>query len=560
MRYHKEKDKSYITMTYAIGVSDFKLLRSSSNLLKQSSFYIDKTLFIKDLLIDGTQVLVFPRPRRFGKTLNLSMLKYFFDIHEAQENRSLFDGLNIAQNADAMEYQGKYPVISFTFKDLKGNTHDEFLSAMKKLIYKVYKEHDYLLTSPLLSQLDKNDLKPYFSTECSLELSVIDIQDAFKTLSAMLGKHHNQQVIILLDEYDTPLTEAYVADYYDQTIHVMRNMLGATFKDNSNLFKGIITGVTRVAKESLFSDFNNPGIYDITKIDYSQYFGFTQEEIATICDQKCLKDITDWYNGYRFGKSTIIYNPWSILNYLKNHQQLEPYWINTSSNDLIKKDLTADKFRDVKALLDGKTLNIEVQPFTVMAELKIDSNAFWNLLFMAGYLTLDKKGHFKIPNKEIKYFFERTIINWFNRPQYPNFLMSLLEDFIQGNIMNIQNKLTAVILDTMSFHDVAENRQEALYHGFMLGMSLGLKGRYEVESNRESGYGRYDIAWFPKDPLKDPGVIFEIKIAQNETAQTALEQMDDKKYATALKKHGCKTIKMYGLHFDGKIVTTKMFA
>ena len=172
------------------------------------------------------------------------------------------------------------------------------------------------------------------------------------------------------------------------------------------------------------------------------------------------------------------------------------------------------------------------------------------------HFTLEKA----IPNKEIKYFFERTIINWFNRPQYPNFLMSLLEDFIKGNIMNIQNKLTAVILDTMSFHDVAENRQEALYHGFMLGMSLGLKGRYEVESNRESGYGRYDIAWFPKDPLKDPGVIFEIKIAQNETAQTALEQMDDKEYATALKKHGCKTIKMYGLHFDGKIVTTKMFS
>ena len=305
MRYHKEKDKSYITMTYAIGVSDFKLLRSSSNLLKQSSFYIDKTLFIKDLLIDGTPVSVFTRPRRFGKTLNLSMLKCFFDIQEAQENRSLFDGLNIFENANAMEYQGQYPVISFTFKDLKGNTHDEFLASLKDLILTCYEEHLYLLTSSKLNYIDQRKLAPYFTND----LSSVEIRNAFKTLSAMLRKHHNQQVIILLDEYDTPLTEAYVNDYYDQTIAVMRGFLGATFKDNSNLFKGIITGVTRVAKESLFSDFNNPGIYDITQIEYSQYFGFTQEEVHAVCDEKCLKDITDWYNGYRFGDRTIIYNP-----------------------------------------------------------------------------------------------------------------------------------------------------------------------------------------------------------------------------------------------------------
>ena len=541
-------------MQYAVGVSDFRMLRSA-NLLDQTSFYIDKTLFIRDLLIDAVQVFVFPRPRRFGKTLNLSMLKCFFDIQEAQENLPLFEGLQITKNAAAMKYQGKYPVISFTFKDFKHSTYDEFLSSMKNLIFTCYKEHEYLLTSPQLTQFDQNDLKPYFTKE----LSSIEIRDAFKTLSALLKKHHNQMAIILLDEYDTPLTEAYVQEYYKESVNVMRGFLGATFKDNRHLFKGIITGVTRVAKESLFSDFNNPGIYDITKNRYAQYFGFTQEEVNAVCDKKCLKDITDWYNGYRFGDNTIIYNPWSIINYLKKHQKLEPYWINTSGNALVKKDLTADKFRDVQTLLDGKSLPIEVQPFTVIADLKRDSKAFWNLLFMAGYLTLDEKGHFKLPNKEIKYFFENVVINWFNREEYPDFLMSLLEDFMQGNEINIQHKLTAVILDTMSFHDVAENRQEALYHGFMLGMSLGLKGRYEVESNRESGYGRYDIAWFPKDPAKDPGVIFEIKISNKETAETALAQIDNKKYATALKKHGCKVIKKYGLHFDGKVVTTKMF-
>ena len=538
-------------MRFSIGTDDFKAIRTNVDSEGRLCFYCDKSLLIKDLIDDGAQVIVLPRPRRFGKTLNLSMLKYFFDITE--DNIALFKGLKIAEHKSIAEnWQGKYPVVFISFKSLKSRNFEQFKVDLKVEITTCYRKHRYLLNSEKLDQFDKEKLLQY-STE---DFDDSGLTYCLKYLTEMLEKHHGQKVIVLIDEYDTPLQEAYLHRFFQDAMGPFRNMLGEVLKGNEHLYKGIITGITRIAKESLFSGVNNIKVYDITTNRYSKYFGFTEDDIKQVCDPACLDDLKSWYNGYTFGDHLTIYNPWSVLNFLSNDYKLEPYWVNTSSNDLIQESLTADKLENVELLIDGKSISIEIEPFTVLDNLKSNNTAFWNLLFVSGFLTLDTDRKMRIPNQEILCFFKKVVLEWFNRGGSSDFLQEFLLSLLDGDNDNVQKTLSRIVIEVFSFHDGTKKNQESFYHGLILGVSLGLKGKYKVKSNRESGYGLYDIALFPENPAKDPGVVIEIKT--RETAEQAVEQIQRKAYSTELKESGCKTIYLYGVRFKGKEVITQL--
>ena len=540
-------------MRFSVGVDDFKKIRTDKDAFGQTCFYCDKSLLILDVINDGASVIVLPRPRRFGKTLNLSMLKCFFDITKP-ENVALFEGLKIADNDVVMKgWQGKYPVVLIGFKAFKCKDFETFKKDFKKIIADCYKNYEYLLSSDKLTEMDKEKIRPYFSPN----FDESGFTFSLKYLTGALEKHYGQKVIVLMDEYDTPLQEAYLHGFFSDAIYPFRAMMGEVFKGNEHLYKGIITGITRITKESLFSGLNNLIVFDITSNRFAQYFGFTEDEVQAACDPAYLEDLKSWYNGYIFGDSLTIYNPWSVLNFLSNDYKLAPYWINTSGNELIRKNLTGDKLEDVRRLIEGKSIDVDLQPFTVLDNLKESKESFWNLLFLSGYLTLDENKKMRIPNQEIRYFFEKIALEWFSCGQESRLLHDFLNALVDGVEEKVQLYLSTMILESFSFHDVNILARESFYHGFLLGITLGLRGRYIVKSNRESGFGRYDIALYPNDPDADPGVVIEVKM-NKETATDALVQVHDKEYATDLRQHGCSTVRLYGIHFDGKTVTTQM--
>ena len=539
-------------MRFSIGTDDFKRIRTEKDEYGQVCFYCDKSSFIRDIINDGSSVVVFPRPRRFGKSLNLSMLKYFFDI-EQPENVELFAGLKIAEHKNIVtEHQGKYPVVSISFKDLHSENYDSFIIDLKKYICECYRNFKYLLDSPLLDSDLKDKIKSYNDENFKTN----DIKESLWYLTKALHDHHGQCAVVLLDEYDTPLQEAYVNQYFDQAIKPFRAMMGKVFKGNDFLYKGVITGITRIAKESLFSGVNNLDVYDITRNKFAQYFGFTEEEVKHICDFMHLSDLKSWYNGYTFGDDLTIYNPWSVLKFCSNDYKLEPYWINTSSNELIKDNLTADKLENVKALINGESIDIEIEPFTVMNNLKGNNTAFWNLLFMSGFLTLDAEKRMRIPNKEIHYFFEKVVMEWFERVGNQKIIQDFLRSLLMGQVDSIQYYLQLMITDSFGIRDMNIPARESFYHGFLLGLMLGLRERYEIKSNHESGKGYYDIALFPNDPIKDVGIVIEVKFKKS--VEAALQQIEKQDYAAALKSRGCKNILAYGFAFDGKDVEVRL--
>lgn len=540
-------------MRFSIGTDDFKRIRTDKDEYGHLCFYCDKSLLIRDIINDGTSVFVFPRPRRFGKTLNLSMLKYFFDL-EYSENTELFTGLKITEHKNIMEeWQGKYPVIFISLKDLRTDNYISFMKGLKKYICDCYQSFSYLLKSEKLEDQLRQNLMRYSTGQFDDD----EIEWPLWHLTQALYFHHGKQgVVVLFDEYDTPLQDAYVNKFFDDAIKPFRRVLGKLFKGNDFLYKGVITGITRIARESLFSGVNNLEVYDITRDDYAQYFGFTEEEVQQICDPAHFGDLKSWYNGYRFGENLTIYNPWSVLHFLKNKYKFEPYWVNASSNDLIKESLTADKMEGVKALIEGRSLDVEIEPFTVMNNLKGNKTAFWNLLFMAGFLTLDADKKMRIPNREILYFFKKVVLEWFNRDGSAEFLQEFLASLLDGDNESVQASLSKIVGEVFSFQDGTKRNQESFYHGIVLGITLGLKGKYKVKSNRESGYGLYDIALFPENPAKDAGIVIEIKT--RESAEQALVQIQSKAYSMELKESGCKTIHLYGIRFKGKEVTTQL--
>jgi hypothetical protein len=551
-----------------LGIADFK------KIIHDEYYYIDKSLFIKDIVCDGAEVILFPRPRRFGKTLNMSMLKYFFEKTE-EDNRYLFKELNIQKHKDIMDKQGKYPVIYLTFKDVKSSSYAVDYNKVKELIAEEYRRHKYLLEGDTLDEGEKEFFKDILN--CTTNAARIEL--SLKYLSKFMQRYYKEKCIILIDEYDVPIQSGYINGYYNEVINFMRNFLSAGLKDNIYLEKGVLTGILRVARESIFSGLNNLQVCSLIGNAYSQYFGFTEEEVEKIvedfqCELK-LNEIKSWYNGYIFGEKTI-YNPWSILNFVKNKEVgLKPYWVNTSSNDLVKMVLTqgGEKVKtELEELIQGGEIYKNINEDIVMADITKGSQNVWSFLLFSGYLKVMKKEYkkgvlhcqLKIPNFEVEYLYREIIIAWFDESINNDKFGIMLESLVNGDIETFEIILKQFVQSSVSYFDISGEESEKVYHAFVLGMLVSLEEDYEVKSNRESGYGRYDVMLIPKDKSKN-GIIFEFKKInkyKNESLEkacdVALKQVKEKKYRQELIDRGIQNIIELGVAFEGKNVMVKV--
>ncbi|SHJ72072.1 AAA family ATPase [Tepidibacter formicigenes] len=545
-----------------IGVSDFK------ELITENYYYVDKSLFVKEIIDDGAKVILLPRPRRFGKTLNMSMLKYFFEKRD-EDNKYLFENLNINKYEDIMDMQGKYPVIYLTFKDIKDGNFQKCYEKMKEIISIEYYKHKYLLDNHL-----KGIEETYFKKILSMEASQGQYETSLKNLSKFLSEYYNQKTIVLIDEYDTPIQSGYLSGYYKEIIEFIRNFLSGALKDNEYLQKGVLTGILRVAKESIFSGLNNLEVCTILKNHYSDKFGFLEGEVEEILKQYNIEfemdEVRKWYNGYIFGEN-VIYNPWSILNYVKNHEKgFRPYWVNTSSNDLIKNVLakSGEKIKiELEDLIKGKDIVKTINEDIVIHDIDKGSENVWSFLLFSGYLKVVKEEfkrgrvycNLKIPNAEVNYLYEEIIMSWFSESINNDKFDVMLKSLINGDIKTFGKILKEFVLNSISYFDTAKE-SEKVYHAFVLGMLVALCDDYQVKSNRESGYGRYDVALIPRDKSK-LGIIIEFKKVDKDDKETldiaaknALKQIKEKNYKQELLDIGIKNIIELGIAFEGKEV------
>lgn len=547
-----------------IGISDFKTL------IEDDYLFIDKSELIKEFWESNGQTILVPRPRRFGKTLNLSMLKYFFQNNN-EDNSCLFKGLNIENNKDMMELQGKYPVIYLSFKDEKYSSFEYLQVGLRNILSKLYQDHKYCLNTDKIDNIDKE----YYNLIINKKAGKIDLSSSLKKLSEYIYNYYNEKVIILIDEYDVPIQAAYIDSYYTETIEFMRNLLSGAFKDNNSLQKGMITGILRVARESIFSGLNNLKVDTILGYNFSDKFGFTESEIEKLAMQYNIKEelanIKEWYNGYFFGDTTI-YNPWSILNYISSPKNgLRPYWVNSSSNDLVKVILsksTADVKSDLEELISGNSITKTIDENIVMGDIEKSSNNLWSFLLFTGYLKAkeayrkeeDIFYNLSIPNREVRSLYKNIIENWFLDTITKNNYDIMIKSLITGDIKIFGKLLRQFVLKSISYFDVGGYEGEKVYHAFVLGMLISLNNSHEVLSNRESGYGRYDVMIIPKDVSK-LGIVIEFKKLDpddeetlEETAEIALNQIFDKKYTTTLESRGITNIKEIAIVFKGKEV------
>jgi hypothetical protein len=555
-----------------IGHSDFK------RIIEDDMFYVDKSLFIKEILNSGSLVSLLVRPRRFGKTLNLSMLKYFFEKHpNSQSSRHLFLNLKIEKEGEkVLSKCGRYPVIFFTFKDAKAKNWIECRKIIQKLISDEYERHSYLLENLKIS--DKQII--YFNEILSQTADINVIQNSLKFLSDLLFSYHKERVIILIDEYDTPIHESIEMNYYDDIINFYRLFLGAGLKDNSSIEKGIITGILRISKESIFSDLNHLDVYTILNRQYSDKFGLTQSEVFSALDYYQLEShkegVKMWYNGYTFGDHKDIYNPWSILNFIdKSDEGLIPHWINTSSNLLVKKLLTnADIYSksELESLMQGESIQKEIIVDTVFSDIEKNSNTLWSFLLFSGYLNSNKSEinknsliyDLKIPNLEVEYIYKRFSSSWLSENLYSDEISLLLKALLSGNVLTFEEILQKFVVNSMSYFDPTGKEPERIYHAFVLGILLQLSDTHRIKSNRESGYGRYDILLIPKKII-GVGIILEFKKVnpkKSETlessAESALLQINEREYEMELREIGTTKIFKYGIAFDGKEIFVKL--
>ena len=532
-----------------IGLSDFK------KLIEGNYYYFDKTNFIDEIIKDGSEVKLFTRPRRFGKTLNMSMLKYFFDIREAEENRKLFKDLYIEKTENFKE-QGQYPVVFLSLKDLKADSWESMVSYLKVLISNLCLENRYLLKN--LDSFDKALFENYINKNAKIE----SLKDTLKFLTRILYEKYNKKVIILIDEYDAPLVSAYHNKYYDNAKDFFKTFYSSVLKDNPYLQMGVMTGIIRVIKAGIFSDLNNLSTYTILSDFYPNCYGLTEEEVKKALIDYNLEyemgDVKDWYDGYRFGKSEV-YNPWSILNFL-HAKELRAYWVDTSGNDLINdvlKIVRKDIIRDLKKLFDGEGLRQNLSGTSDLSRL-LSEEEIWELMLFSGYLTVEEKIDedyyiLRLPNKEVRRLFKRTFIErYFGRG---NKLIDLMEALTENRIEDYEETLQDILLKSVSYNDTKKGN-EAFYHGFILGMSLYLEGEYIVKSNIESGLGRYDVSIEPKNKDKR-GYILEFKATDNvdkleEISKEALKQIEECKYSSTLKQTDTKEILYLGIAFCGK--------
>ena len=545
-----------------IGRSDFKELR------EENRYFVDKSLFIKEIIAEESQVVLLPRPRRFGKTLNLSMLRHFFEKTENKEKiEKLFKGLEIEKLEEFKKHFSRYPVIFLTFKDVHALNFDHSLEKIKRLIGAEFQRHDYLLKSKVLNDFEKQN----YTEIMYLKASTSKYEDSLQRLSQYLHRFHKQKPVILIDEYDSPVHTAYTEKYYKEMMTFFRNFLGAGLKDNPDILKGILTGILRITKESIFSEMNNLGVYSIMRFEYSDKFGFTEPEVFDLLKAYNIENKTGnvrkWYNGYIFGKK-VIYNPWSILNFVSSvDKEFRPYWANTGSNHIIKK-LIKDSPQTVKTelhdLLNNVPITKRLSESIVFDDLTENETTVYSYLLFSGYLkAFDKKhigdeDYYKllIPNTEVRQIFKDVIINWIDESYESYNLQIMLKALIENDPETFEEILSDFILNTISFFDLHKKRVERVYQAFVLGLLVNLSATHEVYSNKESGFGRYDISIIPKDKTKH-AIIMELKtIKSSESKKTALEkalkQIEEKKYETDIKKRGIKDIKKLAVVFDGK--------
>ena len=539
-----------------VGIENFKELR------EEGYYYVDKTFLIDEILIKKAKVTLFTRPRRFGKTLNMSMLKYFFDVENKDENRKLFENLKIS-DSKYMNEQGKYPVIFISLKDLKADTWKDCFVLIKKHIKNLYMKFYNL----------KDKLNPIFRMDFEkiiMEKEEADWLYALKNLSEYLYEYYGKNVIVLIDEYDSPIINAFDKGYYNEAIEFFQVFYSSALKTNDSLKYGILTGITRIIKEGIFSGLNNLYVNTVLSKNYAEYFGLLESEVIEMLDYFNMKykieEVRSWYNGYLFGNKQI-YNPWSIVNYLRE-KEIKSYWANVSGNTLLENMLDnagESVYTDLKKFTDGESIEKYISDGTTIKSLLSNDDEIWQLFLYSGYLTKAEKQaerieskntyNLKIPNREIRSYFGDLFLNrFFGTEVKTNTLIKALEN---GDIRKFEKTLSEIMINMLSHFDL-DSEMEKIYQVFMIGLVGFLMGRYEIVSNNESGYGRYDLAMIPIKS-NEKAYLMEFKISKTEKgmrakAEEALKQIDKKKYDTRLKARGIKNILKIGIAFYGKSV------
>ncbi|MDJ0837584.1 MAG: AAA family ATPase [Acidobacteriota bacterium] len=543
-----------------IGITDFNELRTDGY------YYVDKSMLIADIVRSGAKVILLPRPRRFGKTMNLSMLYYFFN--DAGENSaSLFEDLAVNGQADAMEHCAAYPTVFLTLKDLKSTGFPDFEIAVADLLSDLFIAHEKTILQANPRGLEKQKVRQIMDGAAP----TASLESSLKLLMKLLHRATGKQVMVLIDEYDTPIHAGYKYGWYREIIGFMRNFLSGALKDNTDLKKGVLTGILRVAKESIFSGLNNLRVRTILDHEFSNHFGFTDTEVQRLLSDYQLEDrlaeVRCWYNGYRFGPHTV-YNPWSIMQYTTDARfpgtTAEPYWVNTSDNQMIH-DLIVDKRsikrEELEALLRGDPIRKELETNIIMD--RMFGTTVWSLLTLSGYLKPENLkmdtgrfyGDLVIPNLEVRTFFDKTVQDWLREQTDGDGLKPLFDALIAEDMDRLSVYFAELVKGVLSYHDTAGEEPERVYHAFMLGLLVDLRGAYRVLSNREAGYGRYDVIMIPTDKTAT-GFVFEFKkIGEGDPAQTAadaLQQIIDRDYATALRQEGVTKIRAIGVAVEGK--------
>ena len=546
-----------------IGVDDFKKVR-------EDYYFVDKTDFIRQLIDTHSAVTLITRPRRFGKTLTLSMLEYFFSIDRKKESQGLFSGLSVEKSGTAyMNHLGAHPVIFLSLKNVSGDTWESIVKSLGFALADLYRGFNYLAQS---ADVD-DSLKIYLQKVIYEKATQDELAVSLLRLTTMLHQHYGKPVILLIDEYDAPIQQAWEQGFYEECIRFMRQFLGSALKTNASLDFAVLTGVLRIAKESIFSGLNNLDVCSVMTDQYSDVFGFTADEVSDIASalqcRHMLPEIQAWYDGYRFGKADI-YNPWSVINFF-DKQTLADYWVNTSGNAILRqlmKQTDAEQKESLLSLLHGDSVTAVIREGVIYDDIGENPDALYTMLLTTGYLTaIHKQSTFGgqlcrlvIPNREVKDAYRAEVLERMRGRLAASSLLLMMEDLVAGHIVPFSKTLERYIAYLVSSYDAAN--KESFYHGFLLGMTALFVPEYIVESNRESGYGRFDIAIFPKDTSKS-GVLMEFKAADSESqledkAEEALRQIEEKQYGTEFEKRGISKVWKYGIAFCGKQIHVKM--
>ncbi len=540
--------------------------------ISSECYYVDKTLLIRDLIDDHNMVTLFTRPRRFGKTLAINTIKTFFEKTEENTAKYFIDKKIWQCGEKYHSMQGRYPVIMLTFKDVKYNSWEESLEAIRLVVKDEFKRHPEVYESSVLDA----DAKNYMDRMEKGTLSTVELQRSLLNLTRMLSAHHRSKVVILIDEYDTPIQQGYSKGFYKEVISFMRNFLSGGLKDNTDLAFGVLTGIMRVSKEDLFSGLNNPLVNTVLDEKYSEYFGFTEDEVRAMASyyhrSEAMNEIRFWYDGYRFG-STEIYNPWSVTNYFASGGQAKPYWANTSDNDIIREiltGLTPEIADDLAKVMQGEPIHAALDMEVVYPRMTDGNDTIFSFLLLAGYLTPSGRSEeteigtfasLRLPNAEIRRIYNTEILSWIRAQQSGNIISEIEKAVYLSDAKRLQEALRKYMITSISYYDGAA---EGFYHGMVLGLVASLSSKYYIRSNREAGEGRFDLQLEPRDKAL-PGILMEFKAvsvsekdALSGLAEEALKQTEFKSYQRDMEDRGVSVIVRYGIAFSGKQVEVRM--